>query len=121
MLVDDSSICNLMLRKVLGRLPFEMEMHDFTNPVQALEQVQRLNPAVIMLDLNMPELDGWGFLEQMKASGLTNKVVILTSSTSQIDRTRCANFKNVLAYHNKPLSADVVNQLSQAFSTELHR
>lgn len=121
MLVDDSPICNLIMQKVLTRLPLEVDISDFTNPMTAFGQVAELNPVVIFLDLNMPELDGWGFLQQMKDTNLTNQVIILTSSTSALDQARCAEFPNVLAYHTKPLTKDVVDALLLTFQTDLAR
>ena len=121
MLVDDTSICNLLLKKVLARLPFDMEVHDFTDPVLAVSQVDVLKPEIIFLDLNMPELDGWGFLERMHQASQTNRVIILTSSTSELDRSRCTEFSNVLAYHTKPLTQDMVNAVLQTFQSELQQ
>lgn len=119
MLIDDSSICNLLMKKALGRLPIDIEIHDFTNPELAFSQVPALNPGVIFLDLNMPELDGWGFLERMKEMNLNNRVIILTSSTSELERRRCAEFVNVLAYRTKPLTHDMMNALLHTLQTEI--
>lgn len=119
MLVDDNSICNLLMKKALTRLPIDIEIHDFINPELAFSQVPVLNPGVIFLDLNMPELDGWGFLERMKETNLTNRVIILTSSTSELERRRCAEFINVLAYRTKPLTKDMVNAFLHTLQTEI--
>ena len=119
MLVDDSSICNLLMKKALTRLPIDIEVHDFINPVFAFSQLPVLNPDVIFLDLNMPELDGWGFLGRMKETNLTNRVIILTSSTSELERRRCAEFINVLAYRTKPLTQDMVNAFLHMLQTEV--
>lgn len=119
MLVDDSSICNLLMKKVLSRLPIAIEIQDFTDPVVAFAQLPQLNPGLIFLDLNMPELDGWGFLEKMKEAGLTNRVIILSSSTSDRDRMRCDEFSNVLAYHTKPLTHSMVTALMSTLQIEL--
>ncbi len=119
MLVDDSPICNLIMQKVLTRLPLDVDISDFTNPLTAFGQVAELNPTVIFLDLNMPELDGWGFLQQMKETNLTHPVIILTSSTSALDQARCVEFPNVLAYHTKPLTKEVVGALLLTLQTDL--
>ncbi|GAB3018574.1 response regulator [Spirosoma pulveris] len=111
MLVDDSSICNLIMRKQLARLPIPSTIHDFTDPCLAFTQLPQLEPTVVFLDLNMPELDGWGFLERMKETGQTHRVIILTSSTSMLDRSRCAEFPNVVAYHTKPLTLETIHEL----------
>ncbi len=119
MLVDDSSICNLIMQKVLTRLPLDVEIFDFTNPLTAFAELPALNPAVIFLDLNMPELDGWGFLQRMKDTAQPHPVIILTSSTSALDRSRCAEFPNVLAYQTKPVTKDTVSTLFDTFRANL--
>lgn len=119
MLVDDSAICNLMMKKVLSRLSSDLTIVDFTEPIQAFSQLPTINPALIFLDLNMPELDGWGFLQQMRNTGLTNRVIILTSSTSALDQARCASFSNVIAYHTKPLTQALVSSLMETFQIGL--
>ncbi|MEZ0611763.1 response regulator [Fibrella sp. WM1] len=121
MLVDDSSICNLIMRKVLSHLPITTDIRDFTDPVYAFSQLSALHPSLIFLDLNMPELDGWGFLERMRETGQRQPVIILTSSTSTIDRSRCDEFSNVLFYQNKPVTAafvDVLSPLLQEFQAK---
>ncbi|GAB2516761.1 response regulator [Spirosoma aerophilum] len=111
MLVDDSSICNLIMRKQLSRLSIPVMIHDFTDPCLAFSQLTQLKPKVVFLDLNMPMLDGWGFLSRMKETGQTHQVIILTSSTSILDRSRCAEFPNVIAYYTKPLTREMLHEI----------
>lgn len=112
MLVDDSHICNLIMRKWLEMLPFPVSIHAFTKPVEAFTQLATLDPVLLFLDLNMPELDGWQFLQRMRDAGRTNRVIILTSSTSTADYDRCADFANVLLYQTKPVTAAFVEAIS---------
>lgn len=118
MLVDDSPFCNLIMQKTLARLPADLHINDFTNPLEALAQVPTLNPALIFLDLNMPELDGWGFLQRMRDTALTNQVIILTSSTSFVDRARAAEFTNVLSYQVKPPTKAFMDELLHLLQTK---
>ena len=53
-------------------------------------------------------MDGWQFLEGMMAQNMNTKVYILTSSTSELDRQRSANYTNVVSFLNKPLAEDKV-------------
>jgi len=50
---------------------------------ECLEKVATENPDLILLDINMPDIDGWSVLRQLKEKGLTNriKVVMLTATT----------------------------------------
>lgn len=118
MLVDDSSFCNLIMQKSLARLPIDLTVHDFTDPMQALAQVPTLNPTLILLDLNMPGLDGWGFLERMHTTYLTNRVIILTSSTSRFDQERSGAYANVLSYRTKPPTKAFMDDLLRLLQTE---
>lgn len=118
MLVDDSAICNLIMKKVLSRLSSELEIFDFTDPVLAFSQIGTVNPAIIFLDLNMPELDGWGFLERMQQMEQRNQVIVLTSSTSELDRGRCVEFSNILAYHVKPITQSLAGTLLQMIQAQ---
>lgn len=83
-------------------------VYDFTDPVRAFEEVDTIAPDVIFLDLNMPELDGWGFLDKMQEQMLGYKVYILTSSTSDLDRQRSKVYPNVAGFLVKPIEEDVL-------------
>ena len=56
----------------------------------------------------MPWLNGWEYLERMKKDGYTNRVIIVSSSTSYIDKERCAEFQNVIDYFEKPVSKEQI-------------
>ena len=73
-------------------------------------------PGVILLDLNMPVLDGWDFLEAFKEmSGRMVKdisVYIVTSSVDEKDRLRSQTFSCVKGFISKPLTPDVIRSTS---------
>ncbi|KAF0093522.1 MAG: response regulator receiver [Puniceicoccaceae bacterium 5H] len=110
MLVDDQQIANFILRKLLSKHAAQADVHDFTAPEKAIEDVARLNPDVIFLDLNMPVLDGWAFLDQMQERQLGHAVVVVTSSTSEVDRSRALTYPNVRHYCSKPVPAEALQQ-----------
>jgi len=66
-------------------------------------------PNIILLDLNMPVMDGFQFLDALEASSMQSKskigIVILTSSTNPRDLEKIKQY-NVLGYLNKPLSPE---------------
>jgi len=94
----------------------------FTNALQALDQLKQQAefpdqlPDIILLDLNMPILDGWGFLEHFEKlySSLTKpvKVYIASSSIDEKDIIRSRNYSSVKGFISKPLSPkDLFNTL----------
>lgn len=117
-LVDDQPIANFITRKLLEIEGFNEDVLDFTNPEEALAYLEDKQNILIFLDLNMPEMNGWEFLDSLKAKGQKHRIVILTSSTSSIDRKRAAEYPSVIEYVEKPLNKNKFTQL-QPFLQEL--
>jgi two-component system, NarL family, nitrate/nitrite response regulator NarL len=115
MIVDDVAICNLMVKKLFSLISTEYEVKDYLKPMDAFQAISSYNPDLIFLDLNMPVLDGWQFLEKMKAENLTNPVIILTSSISNLDRNKCIEYTNVLDYQIKPPSKERLEGLLKTY------
>ena len=108
MLIDDAEIANIIMKKLITFLLLDVEIFDYTNPDEAYEAMRKVNPNLIFLDLNMPWLNGWEYLEKMKRDGFTNRVIIVSSSTSYIDKERCAEFSNIIDYFEKPVSKEQI-------------
>lgn len=74
-------------------------------------------PDFILLDIYMPELDGWGFLNQFEQirSSLMKKpeVCIVTSSDHRRDRERAEALPFVKAYLQKPLTLESLKEVMQ--------
>ncbi len=114
MLVDDNRINNFVMKHVLNKVDAGVLVWDYTDPEQALTRLEEVDPQLIFLDLNMPVLNGWQFLEGMLAHNQQHKVYILTSSTSMLDRQRAASYGNVVSFLNKPLAPEMVAAILQA-------
>ncbi|OZI07382.1 hypothetical protein BWI93_15315 [Siphonobacter sp. BAB-5385] len=72
---------------------------------------------LILLDLNMPLMNGWQFLEALQQYDLRSviRVVIITSSVDPADQQRAANYPQVAAYLEKPLSRKGLEILASIF------
>jgi CheY-like chemotaxis protein len=64
---------------------------------------QELGETVVLLDLNMPVMDGFQVLENLKAISHNLKVIIVTSSISDEDRKKTIAYPFVYGYINKPV------------------
>ena len=114
-LVDDVAIANFIMKKMVSTVAPGAAIHDFTSPVKALESLDQLNPDLIFLDLNMPDMDGFQFLEAMKEKGMKYRVIVLSSSTSEIDKQQAAKYTNVVGYHTKPLEKEPLQKILAEF------
>ncbi len=116
-LVDDQKIVNFVNQKVIESAGIPCGIKTFEDPKQALIQLKHQVPDYILLDIQMPEVDGWQFLESLQQLQCCSKVVMVTSSTSRIDRQKAAAFSLVVDYVVKPLSVEQVKKLSEQYCT----
>jgi len=112
-LVDDNDIFNFIMKKLIQNVDAEHNVHTFTYPEEAIDMLAEIKPDIIFLDLNMPILDGWDFLDGMQERNLNYKTYILSSSTSEVDIQRSAIYKNVTGYLTKPVAEEKLAEILQ--------
>jgi len=111
LLIDDDAAANFLSKELLESLKVAKEVEVAENCIRALKLLQQSNPAdVIFLDIKMPGMDGFDFLEKLKAlmPGKKIKVFMLTSSVRPEDKLKAFAFKAVVDYFEKPLTPDMV-------------
>ncbi|MFC6858828.1 response regulator [Zunongwangia atlantica] len=111
-LVDDQPIANFITKKLLEIEGYKDNVKDFTDASIAFENLKSETTAIIFLDLNMPVMSGWDFLEAMQKNGLSHKTIILSSSTSELDIEKAKQYPCVIDYVVKPLNKTKFNQIS---------
>ena len=117
LIVDDDSICSFINNRVAettGMFSNILSVHNGQDALAFFEQVSEGKaqpPDVILLDLNMPVLNGFDFIEALRGLSFPNKekiaIIILTSSADSSDLER-AQAMGVDRYLLKPLT---VNEL----------
>lgn len=121
LLVDDDSASNFLTERLLRKVNLANNIMVRSNGKEDLDYLTLAynkeddefpRPDLILLDLKMPLVDGWEFLEAYQAlpEELRESVVIimLTTSLRDQDRERAESTGLVKGYINKPLSADVL-------------
>jgi len=118
-LIDDSDIDLFIQRRFLEVYQFSEQLIEYKSAHDALLWLTKADeksaPDVIFLDLNMPEMDGFSFLQSFSElkDGIRKKVriVVLTSSSSSQDREKALNSSNVIQFITKPLKQADIEQL----------
>ncbi len=123
MLIDDEAIDNFVNEKLLRHYTFADKIYVHTSAKSALEflkNIQRLGisgdpliPDYIFLDINMPILDGWGFLQEYEKINpkLKSKIIILTASVYPEDEEKALSYKSVCAFFSKPLTIEHLRKI----------
>ena len=122
MLIDDSDIDNMVNKHILSKSNVAENIIVFTTANDALTYLEKnkdsvdeyVIPQIILLDINMPRMNGFGFLvefEKMSEKLVDKiKVIMLTSSVDPNDIRRSKEYKSVKSFISKPLSLEhIVN------------
>ncbi|WP_448529353.1 response regulator [Raineya sp.] len=111
LVIDDDRINNMVCESVIKKLHEQNQVISFLRAEDALSYLKNnLNPKpdIIFLDINMPEMDGWEFLDNyLKLNGGNNaQIFMLSSSINQSDFDKAKKYVQVLDYIVKPFSKD---------------
>lgn len=102
--VEDEPEMIDLIRLILGRKGFEVV--GANGGREALEIVRVENPDLVLLDLMMPDMDGWEVYQQLKADAALSKipVIVVTAKAQSIDKVLGLHIAKVDDYISKPFS-----------------
>lgn len=124
LLVEDSQVDAHLTRAALEENRFAVSMHHVTDGIEALEYLRQqgqtfadgLRPDLILLDLNMPRMNGREFLTAMKADPNLSDIPVVILTTSDVEQDVIASYKlGAAGYVTKPVDLEqfihAINQL----------
>lgn len=113
MLVDDDAATNFIHEQVIREAGFSGTIQAFQRADEAVEHLASHRPQILFLDLNMPGMDGWEFLdalEQRAELARPGALVVLTTSLNPDHHERAAAHPLVNTVLNKPLTVEGLEQ-----------
>ena len=110
-LVDDDRIQNMLTRVLLKKVNPHWEIKTFNKPGEALKEIKTSRPELIFLDINMPRINGFQFLDRLDQLSTPPRVIMLSSSISYSDIHKALTYDPVVHYLTKPLQAKHIEAL----------
>ncbi|RWU05717.1 response regulator [Pedobacter chitinilyticus] len=122
LVIDDDDINIFIISKIVEKTGYDVEICAKHNGQLAIDYIkdlvdsQQALPQLVLIDINMPILNGWEFIEAFEALDLkaTNDMYMLSSSVYENDIEKAKSYKSVKGFISKPLSIDRLKELLAA-------
>jgi two-component system response regulator VicR len=117
--VEDEPEMIDLVRLILGRRGFEIK--GASGGLEGLKIIREVIPDLVLLDLMMPDMDGWEVYQQMKADEKTRNipVIVVTAKAQSIDKVLALHIAKVDDYIAKPFSPqDLTNSVEKVLRSK---
>tara|TARA_R110002050_G_scaffold288277_1_gene440134 strand:- start:5962 stop:6339 length:378 start_codon:yes stop_codon:yes gene_type:complete len=114
LIVDDDMVYRFVASRMMSLIDSSLVVEESENGQKGLAKLENQKDSdekiVVLLDINMPVLDGWEFLEQLKQNGFYNlsklEIYVVSSSTNESDILKAKQFDFIKGFIHKPLSKE---------------
>ncbi len=119
LIVDDDPVATLILKKNLELIQVNQEMITFSNGKEAYEFFKKnyseKEDYYIFLDINMPLMNGWDFLNNINPiiNKVNTHIYILTSSINKIDMDIATQYALIEKYLSKPINKEALKAIKE--------
>ncbi len=118
LIIDDDPMYRLLIKKTIHKYHFAKNILSFHNGQEALDALSEMEndissyPDIIILDINMPLMDGWEFLDIFPDAAKKNpkklSIYIATSSIAQSDKKKSEEYPHVKGFLHKPIDQEML-------------
>lgn len=122
MLIDDDADDNYFHKIVIDEMNVTEHVEIALDGLEALNYLKKDNqtpPDLIFLDINMPKMNGWEFLEEHNKLSQEQKaniiVVMLTTSSNPEDKKRAEQYADATAFKSKPLTKEMLTEIIERY------
>jgi len=125
MLIDDDDEDNYFHQIVINEMKITEHIEIALNGEEALDFLKKENqihPDIIFLDINMPKMNGWEFMEAYKELRADKKaklvIVMLTTSENPEDMKKAGQFPDFIGFNSKPLTEEILSDILERYFPE---
>lgn len=120
-IIDDDDMYQLVLKRNIIKIGIEVAVESYSNGALALGEIERLRnqgerlPEIILLDINMPVMDGWQFMSKMEE--LMNdemevlNIYMVSTSLDNRDKDKASKIRHIKEYIFKPIPPDKLREI----------
>lgn len=112
LVAEDTQMNMLVIGNMLRAFMPQVTIHEARNGIEAIQKIKSVQPDLILMDVQMPELDGWEATRQIRRlkNGLTVPVIALTAGVSKEERELC--FKSGMDdFISKPIEKNELKRI----------
>ncbi|MCC5930917.1 MAG: response regulator [Cyclobacteriaceae bacterium] len=108
LIIDDDPIIRILIQKMIEVLDESVNCYPYENGETGLSALKALETSAdtifVLLDINMPVLDGWGVLDGLRNMKFNNlQLYIVTSSTDESDIIKAKEYPFIRKFYHKPI------------------
>ncbi|UPT69786.1 MAG: response regulator [Flavobacterium sp. JAD_PAG50586_2] len=117
-IIDDDPIYQFLIQKIIGNSEAGHDLMFFKNGREALDyftvDLHKNLPEIILLDLEMPVMDGWDFLKEIDKLQIDKpEIYIVSSSISHEDREKVKAFPKIKGHFSKPINSNKIQEITK--------
>jgi CheY-like chemotaxis protein len=121
-IINDDDIFTFILKKSITKLNICDEVISFINGDEAIKEFEKPNssiPNIILLDINMPVLNGWDFLTEFVKINITFKVDIylISAHISNEDLIKAKNQKEITGILTDPTDSKILTEIVESYTS----
>lgn len=111
-LIDDDPFTNLLNEFILKNAFNKSDLKQFESATDALTQLQKTIPDLIILDINMPTMNGWDFAASLNKSHPQVPIVLISSTEQSLENDHVLQNENIKGCLVKPLTQEDIEQFT---------